>query len=134
MSPAWLQLLWSHAAGAASPSFNQAWLLRDSLSLLEYIIPLPCAGYTQSPAQPVYPQSQSSICHVTSSQSRHTAFCTILSSIDPPCRFGETLAGEKSLGSIGTGKTKTKQRTRQQGWFQSSTVKEGKGNGNPNQN
>lgn len=25
-----LQLLWSHSAGTSSPSFNQAWLLRDS--------------------------------------------------------------------------------------------------------
>lgn len=98
------------------------------------VLPLPCAGYTRSPAQPVYPQSQSSICHVTSSQSRHTAFCTILSSIYPPSRFGETLAGENSLGSIRLGETKTKQRMRQQGWFQHSMVEEGKGNGNPNQN
>lgn len=90
---------------------------------------MPCAGYTQSPAQPVYPQSQSSICHKTLSQSRHTAFCTILSSIDPPFQSGETLVGDNSLGSIGMGKTKTVQkqnkRMRQQGWFQTFNSRRG---------
>lgn len=66
--------------GTQSPSFNQAlvtttaWLLRDSPVPPGIYHPLTYAGYTQSPAQPVYPQSQSSICHVTSRPSRHTAF------------------------------------------------------------